>query len=445
MLNTYIKTEVDSRGYERKVLRLGKIITHAALTFITFLALMGSFYIVGGTEYAVERTPAGKMIGVTEPGVHFKWPFLSSVHKYDQFHTIAYVDNGNGNDEDFGSLKRINFADTYGGFIGGTIRFQITPDPLKLVEMHKAYLNEDNLIESGLKPVAKQLLAYTANQLTGENFMQGGQNEYQNRVTDQGNNGLFVTKRVKVAVMKNSSDVGLSNENPEKRKEREEFIYINKIQLDEKGEPLRTELPTAQYGIKIAQVTIDDFQPEPKLKEFIDRKKQQIAIRQKLIEEQENERQSAVTAELRGNRERVEAKQAMLREKDSAVIQAQKKVELEQKEADLQVVRKKKELEIAKSNEGIQEANAIAAKHQAQAIEYKGLAEANVKAAMYNAVKKDILELEVEKAIQQAKYAALQSGNVKIEMPQTVMTGGGENGSLQDLTNLHIMDKLDKK
>lgn len=436
----FTKTVTNAAGAEKLVIAPVKAGLTVIASLFLFISLMSSFYIVSGTEYAVERTPGGDLVGVVEPGVHFKWPFLSTVHEYDMFQTVAYTA-----DEDDGNpmLKRINFADTYGGEIGGTIRFQLPADPTLLVAMHKAYANERNLITSGLKPVSKQLLTYTANQITGENFMQGGQNDYQNRIEDQGNFGLYVTKREKTLVKKNTSSVGLKNENPNKREQRDSYIYINKIQLDKDGNKMRKPLPTTQYGIKVVQVTIDDFKPEAKLKDFIDRKKNQIAIRQKLIEEQENERQSAVTAELKGQRKRVEARQEMLMEKDAAVIQAQKGVELEQKESDMQVVRKNKELEVAQANEGIQKANAVAAKHQANAILYKGKAEATVKKLMYLAVEESILRLEVEKVTQLAKYRALATA--KITMPTTVMMGSGEGsgaGNLQELTNLHIMDKI---
>ena len=423
-----------------KLLSMGKkaLITTAA-GFALFVVVMSSFYIVSGTQYAVERTPSGEMQGVVDPGVHFKVPFLSSVHFYDQFQTVSYVDEEKG-DADHGTMKKIIFADTYAGYIGGTIRYQLPANPKLLVKMHKAFLNENNLILAGLKPVSKQLLTYTANQITGENYMQGGQNQYQIRIEDQGNTGLYITKRVKVMVKKNDSTVGLKNQNPNKRAQRDSYIYINQIQRDAKGKPMRQALPTTQYGIKIVQVTIDDFQPEKKLMDFVNRKKDRIAIRQKLIEEQENERQSAVTAELKGNRERVEARQQMLKEKDAAVIQADKKVALESKEAELQVVRKKKDLDVQIMEKKIQKAKSEAVLFQAQAIESKGLAEAKVKKAMYSAVRMDILKLETDKAIAQFKYAALPK--VKITLPTTVMTGGGAGGSLQELTNLHIIDKI---
>ena len=424
---------------------LDKILSYSKRTLITgvigfgiFLVGFNSFYTVGGTEYAVERTPGGDLVGVVDPGIHFKVPFMSTVHFYDQFQTVSYIDDDNG--PGVGSLKRITFADTYMGYIGGTIRYQISANPELLVEMHRAYVNERNLLANGLKPISKQLLTYTANQITGENFMQGGQNEYQIRVEDQGNNGLYVTKRVKVKVKKNASEVGLTNPNPKERAQRDSFIFINQRQKNETGTFLRQELPINKYGIKIVQVTIDDFKPEKKLLDFINRKKDQIANRQGLIEEQENERQSAITAELKGNRERVQARQEMLKEKDAAVIKADKQVSLESKQAELQIVRKQKELDIAKANEGIQKANAIAAKYQAAAIEHKGMAEAKVKKAMYEAVDKDILKLETDKAIAQYKYQALPQ--IQVKMPTTVMMGSGGEGSLQELTNLHIIDKV---
>jgi len=417
-----------------------KTLIGAAAAAVIGVVGMSSFYIVGGTEYAVERTPSGEMQGIVDAGIHFKVPFLSTVHTYDIFQTVSYVDDDDDNPRSHGTLKRINFADTYGGLVGGTIRYQLSANPELLVSMHRAFANEDNLITSGLKPISKQLLTYTANQLTGENFMQGGQNEYQNRIEDQGTNGLYVTKREKVKVKKNASDVGLKKPNPKDRAQRNSYIYVTKIQRDADGKALRNALPTNKYGIKVVQVTIDDFKPESKLKEFVDRKKTQIAKRQTLIEEQENERQSAVTAELRGNRQRVEARQVMLKEKDAAVIGAQKKVELEQKEADLQVVRKKKDLDVAKMEKQIQRAKSESTVFQAIAIKAKGLAEAEVRKAKYSAYDFKIVKLEVEEKIALAKYAALP--NVKVEMPATVMMGGSNGGSLDELTNLTIIDKI---
>jgi len=271
--------------------------------------------------------------------------------------------------------------------------------------------------------------------------MQGGQNEYKSRLQDQAQNGLYVTKRMTVKVSKQIANVGLKNDDPTKSSSGDAVIYKNVIQRDKNGKPLRNANPMSVYGVTVSQVTIDGFDPEKQLYTFMSNKKARVQERATLIENQENERQSAITAKLKGDRERVQAKQKMLKEKDSAVIQAQKKVELEQKEADLQIVKKKKELAISTANEGIQKANEKAAKYEAQAILHKGLAEAQVKKAKYNAIDKVIFKAEVERDISKYKYTALPK--VKVEMPKTViMSGDSESGSLQDLTNLTVVDKI---
>ncbi len=423
---------------------VGKLVRHVVTTLVVVITLWGSFFITSGTEYAVLKSPNGKLSEITNGGVHFKVPLFSDVHRYPMVLKTNYVDDDDKNDAHYGTMKRITFNDTYGGMIGGTLLYRI--DPTKLIEVHKTYGNADNLVENGLKPTSKQLLAYTANQFSGENFMQGAQNEYQNRVEDQANNGLLVTKRVRESVEKGMSTVGVENQNPNKREDREESMFITQIQYEKDGvTPQRIPLAISELGIKLAQVTIDDFKPDPKLREFIDRKQTQIATRQTIIEKQENARQGSILAEANGEMERITAKQEQLKDKDVAVILADKKVELEVKEAEKQVVQKQKDLDIALMEKKIQKAKSESAIYQAKAIEATGLAQANVKKAMYKAVRKEILILEVQKVTQVAKYAALKESS--ITLPKTVIMGGGNGAgadtSLANLTDLAIMGKID--
>ena len=417
-----------------------KALTYVVVGFILFIIGWSSFFITSGTEYAIYKAPNGTLTTITIGGVHLKVPFVSEVHKYPMVLKTTYVDDDDKNDKKYGTMKRITFNDTYGGMIGGTLLYRL--DPTLLIPVHKTYGNAENLVENGLKPISKQLLAYTANQFSGENFMQGAQNEYQNRVEDQANNGLIVTKREKIKTHKSMSTVGVKNQNPNKREEREETVFVTTIQYEKDGvTPKRIPLAINDFGIKLAQVTIDDFKPDPKLREFIDRKQTQIATRQTIIEKQENARQGSILAEAEGEKLRITAKQEQLRDKDVAVILADKKVELEKKEAEKQVVQKQKDLDIALMEKKIQKAKSESALFKAKAIESQGLAEAKVKKAMYLAVRMDILKLETDKAIAQYKYAALPK--VQIKMPTTVMMSGeGDTGSLQELTNLHIIDKI---
>ena len=428
-----------------EVIDIQKIIMSTLGGLVAFTLFMGSFFITSGTEYAVLKSPNGQLTAITTGGVHFKVPLFSDVHRYDMVLKTTYVDDDDKNDNVYGTMKRITFTDTYGGMIGGTLLYRL--DPTLLIPVHKTYGNQENLIENGLKPTSKQLLAYTANQFSGENFMQGAQNEYQNRVEDQANNGLIVTKRERMHVDKGRASVSVNNQNPTKREDRDEMQFVTTIQYQKDGiTPKRIPLAINAFGIKLAQVTIDDFKPDKKLREFIERKQTQIATRQTIIEKQENARQGSILAEANGEKERITAKQLQLKDKDVAVILADKKVELERKEAEKQVVQKQKDLDIALMEKKIQKAKAESTIFQAKAIKAKGLAEAQVKKAMYAAVRKDILRLEVEKVTQVAKYAALKESS--ITLPKTVIMSGNQSGgasaSLAQLTDLAIMGKIDQ-
>lgn len=414
--------------------------------FVGFILVWGSFFTTTGTEYAVLKHPNGTLEAISKGGIHWKLPIFSDVTKYDMNIKTAYEDDDDSDPETHGTMKRITFTDTYGGMIGST--FIYTLNSSYLIDLHTTYHSQKNLIATGLKPISKQLLAYTANQFSGESFMQGAQNEYQQRVDDQANNGLYITKRVQEEVSKNTVDVGLKNENPKSRAKRKDFVYVTKIQyemINGVKTPKRTLLPINKFGITLSQVTVDDFKPDVKLREFVERKQNQIAKRQDIIEKQENARQGDILAEAEGKKERTVANQAMLREKDAAVIQAQKKVELEQKEADMQVVRKQKDLDVQIMEKKVQKAKSEAAIYAARAIEATGLAKAKVKKAMYQAVRKDILILEVKKVTEVAKYAALKESS--ITLPKTVIMNGAQEGgadaSLANLTDLAIMGKID--
>jgi len=411
------------------------------LGFIAFIMLMKSFYFTDGTEYAIERHPDGVLEKVLKGGLHWKSPIGSSVERFDKAIKTTYVDDNDANPNTHGTMKRITFNDTYGGMVGGTFIYVINPK--YLVELYETYGTQDNLIATGLKPTSKQLLAYTANQFSGENFMQGAQNEYQNRVEDQANNGLLVTKRLKVSTNKNSSDVGIDNPNPKKRAQKEEFIFVTEIQNDKDGKPLRKELAINTFGIKLAQVTIDDFKPDLKLREFIVRKQDQIAKRQDIIEKQENARQDIVLAEVEGDRDRTKTKQLALKEKEKAIIDASKKVELAEKQAELETVErnkvaalaiidKKKDLQVSKANEAIQKANYRAAQYEGKAIKEVGLAEAVVTRAKQKAIDKDIYAMTMKRDnIKNLK-------DFKITMPkyQANVSGDGTSTPNDSLTTI---------
>ena len=109
----------------------------------------------------------------------------------------------------------------------------------------------------------------------------------------------------------------------------------------------------------------------------------------------------------------------------------------QQKKKDVAVIQKSKELEISKANLGIQEANAAAAKFEAQAILEKGYAEAKILQAKYEALgnNKEIYLAEMQRDISDVMYRNLRHFN--IQMPQNYVNNGASGGGL--ISNLDVI------
>lgn len=431
--------------------KVKKYATTISVVVAGIIILNASLFTINAGQNAIERTPGGKLIAHMKPGIKFKIPFLSEVEFYDEVTTITYDLEQAGRGSSKNKPYTITFADTYSGEVKGSLRVELPKDPEKIIELHKAFKNYDNFVENGAEKFTNELLAYTANQFTGESFMQGGQNEYKNRLEDQARNGLYLTKRTQVTINSQAGIVDKDNENPSKTSDSEVVIYQNIIQRGDNGVPLRQKNSMEQYGVIVTQVTIDGFIPQVDLEAFMSNKKEMVRKRARLVEDQENERQQAITAKLKGDRERVEAKQIMLKEKDQAEITLSKEVEVaklqadkekveRQKLADLAIIDKKKELQIATASEDIQKANEVAAKYEAQAILYKGKAEAEVLAEKYKA--KDPYLYALEKQVEITQNLKEAFSNIKVEMPTNMIINGQSGDDKPATTSTDIIMQL---
>ncbi|AUG85146.1 hypothetical protein FDJ19_gp152 [Vibrio phage Ceto] len=408
---------------------------------------IGTFSLDDG-EFAAVRQAGGDVTVYTEPGLHWRTPFITSKNEYTEVSTVCFDQR----EDDSASLDKdmysVTFSDTYKVGLNICFRLQMPADPEKIEYINGIAKGKYNLLRNTYAASLTDLMAYTANQFTGEDFMQGGFNEFKNRLSDQARNGLYLTKRVPVEVTRQAANAGVEVDSKQISKG-QSIIYKAEIQRDpETNEPLRQESQLATLGVKIVQISITgDPVPEKDLQDFMQKKKDRIRERASIKEEQETERQKAITEQLKGDRERIQAKQKMLREKDAAEIGAAKEIALakaaaqretveRQKVADLAKIDKQRELDIAKANEGIQKANSMAAKYEALAIKEKGLAEAVVTKAKYDALakNKEVYLAEVQRDIAKTMYDNLR--NFKVEMPQNYVNG---SGGTQMQSNLDVI------
>jgi uncharacterized membrane protein YqiK len=131
-----------------------------------------------------------------------------------------------------------------------------------------------------------------------------------------------------------------------------------------------------------------------------------------------------------------------LKTKDAAVISEEQKVAVAEQQAKMQKVIKEKDLANAIADLKIQEAGYNAAKFEAQKIREKGLAEAEVTAAMYKAKDNKVYMAELELENNKALYKALPE--VQVTMPQIMQTGSNGDKTVDNISNMSSLFLLDR-
>jgi len=389
-----------------------------------------------GVTYVVQNQITGSLDVITEPGLYRRVPFFSSVTPYR--HVITATFDGK-------ESVTARFADTYVGHIPVTFRFKLPVQAEGVRKMHREFRSESNLVQSLLMRNAANVTVITATQYTGEEFFQGGLNQFKTQLADQLQNGIYLTERKQVEVEQTDlapvgSDMDDNAGGREKLIKAKQLVWKTVPLYDEKGHMQRSENPLAQYGIDVTQVLIGDPRPEENLDRLLMDKKRLVAERIKTVQEQETSKAQARTEQLKKEIQRTKEVQDAQRQKELVVIANQREVEVakqvaeretieQRKLQDLAVIQKDKELAIARSELGIQKANADAAHFAAQAIVAKGRAEADVLAANYRAKaqNKEIFLAETQRDISQTLYQNLK--DFKVDMPHNVILGGGGDGN----------------
>lgn len=424
--------------------------------FLAFILAFNSFTIVDSSESVrIQNSFTGGYTWHTSEGVKFKVPFFSRVHTYNSVTTVAVTD-----DEgiiDSSSVSRpplpVTFADNYGGVLEGTWRVKLPISPEKLETFHQDVKGQANFEGNTLLTFAKDMMNLTTDQFLAQDFMQGGKGAFKQRLEDQGDKGMLVTKREKVEIVGQVAD-NAAEKGRDQAKTAKQFVYRVVIQEDKNGVPLRRQHSLAKYGIEVFQTDLGEFTPSQDLVAYVTTIKNRERERADVVADQRLERDKAVTEQLRGDREVITVTNTALKAKATAVIEAEKQVELatlqaeretveRQKVADLAVIDKERELQVAKANEGIQRANAVAAKHQATAIKQVGFAEAAVASAKLKA-KNDNSEIylaELNREVQVAVAKVLP--HTKIDAPQIVISGAGGNANpVGDLLTTKLVQDL---
>ncbi|HHB92718.1 MAG TPA: hypothetical protein ENK59_05850 [Thioploca sp.] len=281
------------------------------------------------------------------PAIHWKIP-LSSVTRYKQ---VWIVDFGTG----FGGQQlrqekspiQLRFADSYTANIPATFRYKLPNNRDLLETIHKDFTTHEKLVDALLIPISRDVMVTTATQYTGEEFFQGGLNQFRMALEDQLQNGIYKTKREEVEV--NTRDMVMIGQNGFSNQKTTSLKVWKTVPItNAKGEIERLEKKSlVTYGIEVIQVTLGVPEPEPELEQLLADKKKFDRISNKKADELamvfDNEKIMLANIE--------KEKQTQL-----ATIRKNKTIDLANisKEQEIKLARKSEELALIKESQKIQ-------------------------------------------------------------------------------------------
>lgn len=435
-------------GSAFKKLAIIAIIVVVGLLFLS----TAYFQTEAGYTYYYQNTLMGTKDVYTEPGVHFRIPWFSRVTPYKQVMTITFGSSDASSRRMTQSERAIEvrFADTYTGEIPATFRYKLPIDKEKIATIHREFRSFDNLVDALLSKTSRDVVVNTATQYTGEEFFQGGLNQFKAALIDQLRNGIYKTERKQVEIEQMGlAPIGLGQEDSTQLRKAKTLVWKTIPVMASDGKMVRLENPLDVYGIEATQITIGTPVPEPQLEKLLANKKRLVADRIKAVQEQETAKEQGKTAQLRADIERTKAKQEALKLKELAVIAKQREVEVAEKQKDKEVIEynkrkelaeieKSKELAIAQAEREIQKANFEASQFEAKSIREKGIAEADVLRAKYEARIPEIYMAEIQREIAQIIYPNLKG--IRVTMPRNVVNLGNNGNKLQ--TNLDVLSSF---
>jgi regulator of protease activity HflC (stomatin/prohibitin superfamily) len=157
---------INKETYE---LRVGKIISHAIIAILLLSVVFGSFGTIGAGERGV-KTRFNKVVGVVQPGLFMKIPFVEHVVRMDvKTQTINYDKNGAEGDaidtsQLFGASKDLQDVS-----IGIVVNYHV--DPEKVIDIYTQYNRVSNYSENVLEPIVRETVKSISAQYTAEELV----------------------------------------------------------------------------------------------------------------------------------------------------------------------------------------------------------------------------------------------------------------------------------
>lgn len=156
-MSYYFTTEEYKDDYgairQNKVPRVGRIVGHGVLGFIVFLLLLSSFGVIDEGERGV-RVRLGNVVGIVEPGLFFKIPFMEKVRKISIRTQSVIYERENPLMSASSDLQDVTIASVTNYHI----------DPVKVTNVYMQYRTLEAFEESVIRPRVRDTIKAIASQ-----------------------------------------------------------------------------------------------------------------------------------------------------------------------------------------------------------------------------------------------------------------------------------------
>lgn len=146
-----------------------KIIIRSVIAVVALTLVWGSFGTVSAGERGI-KTRFNNVIGVVQPGLYFKIPFIDKVNLIEvKTRTINYDKNGSEGDsvdtsQLFGASKDLQDV-----FIGVVVNYHINPENVDTI--FSQYSSTENYETNAIEPIIREVVKSTSAQYTAEELV----------------------------------------------------------------------------------------------------------------------------------------------------------------------------------------------------------------------------------------------------------------------------------
>lgn len=387
-------------------------------------------------NYQVKQALNGKVSIQSVSGLYLKlWANMYTVPKAIQCHFSSELTEGEKVDDSI----RVTFNDGGTAQLNAMIRIQTAIQTDKRLKTHEDFASDPETIKKAVHAHLVNICKATAPCMSASQHQSARKSEFNNLVNEQLTKGLYKMRKVDTQV-KDPTDIDGKT------------ITVSKTEvvLDADGMPIIVqESPLVNYGFVVQQFSITKTQYDPQtLKQFATKKESYLQTESSKAEREREVQQRLMVIE-KGLREKAEVTATSNVEREKAIITAEKEKEMAEIAAAMKVtVAEQDKLEAMKVKE---KALIVASQAQEVAVIALEAARAEAEAIVLLATAKEkqialagmITEREkVLATISADRDARVAKELAQVNVPSTMIIGGGQGGSSTDVTTHLINLKL---